>query len=146
MKANPGGTITGEAILGREVDIAEIWEKLEKRSVILTAERRVGKTCVMRKMAEYPRNGWMPLLCWVEHARHPIDCVEQIYSEASQMEAQSGKGKWLTRIRAAYQMISGTEIQGLRFPAPSRRLEATADQPRRGCCREYRQPHPYHAG
>ena len=116
MKANPGGTITGEAILGREVEIAEIWEKLEKRSVILTAERRVGKTCVMRKMAEYPRNGWMPLLCWVEHAIHPIDCVEQIYSEASQMEAQSGKSKWLTRIRAAYQTITGVEFKGWKLP------------------------------
>ena len=51
MKANPGGTITGEAILGREEEIASIWDTLEKRSVILTAERRVEKTCVLRKMA-----------------------------------------------------------------------------------------------
>ncbi len=26
MKANPGGTITGEAILGRETEIEDIWE------------------------------------------------------------------------------------------------------------------------
>ena len=61
MKANPGGTITGEAILGREREIADLWGKLEKRSVVFAAERRVGKTCVLRKMSENPRNGWMPL-------------------------------------------------------------------------------------
>ena len=116
MKANPGGTITGEAILGRETEIEDIWEKLDKRSVILTAERRVGKTCVLRKISEHPRNGWIPLLCWVEQARHPIDCVEEIYAGADRMEAQSGKGKWLNRIRSAYQSIAGAEFRGWKLP------------------------------
>ncbi len=75
MKANPGGTVTGKAIIGREKEIADIWKRLEKRSVVLTAERRVGKTCVLRKMSEKPRNRWLPLFCWVESDRHPIDCV-----------------------------------------------------------------------
>ena len=116
MKANPGGTITGDAILGREKEIKEIWEKLEKRSLILTAERRVGKTCVLRKMSDNPRNGWIPLFCWVESARHPIDCVQAIYSEASRLEARSGKGVWLGRVRSAYQTIAGTELRGWKLP------------------------------
>jgi len=116
MKANPGGHVTGEAIIGREKEIADIWTKLEKRSVILTAERRVGKTCVLRKMSEHPINRWLPLFCWVEACRHPIDCVEKIFFEASRLDAQSDKGIWLGRIRSAYKAISGTEISGWKLP------------------------------
>jgi len=72
MKANPGGTVTGDAIIGREKEIADIWMKLEKRSVIFTAERRVGKTCVLRKMSEHPRDGWLCLFCWVESTVIPL--------------------------------------------------------------------------
>ena len=117
MKANPGGTITGDAIIGREAELAEIWRKIEKRSVILNAERRVGKTCILRKMQENPQHDWIPLLCWVEDARHPIDFVEKIYAEAEQMEAQSKKGCWLRRVRKAYKKIAETEVQGWKLPS-----------------------------
>lgn len=116
MKANPGGIIDGDAIIGRENEIDEIWDTLEKRSVILTAERRVGKTCVLRKMSEHPRNGWIPLFCWVEQCAHPIECVEKIYEEALQMEVQSTKGVWLERIRSGYKTLAGTEIAGWQLP------------------------------
>jgi hypothetical protein len=117
MKANPGGSVDGEAIVGREVEISEIWRKLERQSVILTAERRVGKTCILKKMRAHPRNGWIPLLCWVEQCGHPIECIETIYGEAQRMEAQSNKGVWLGRIRSVYQRIAGTEIAGWKVPA-----------------------------
>jgi hypothetical protein len=65
MKANPGGTITSEAILGRENEIAAVWQMLEKRSCILSAERRVGKTSLLRKMTEHPQNGWIPVFVWL---------------------------------------------------------------------------------
>jgi hypothetical protein len=116
MKANPGGTVTGEAIIGRKKEIADIWTRLEKRSVVLTAERRVGKTCVLRKMYEIPRNGWLPLFCWVESDRHPIDCVGKIFSEANRLEARSDKGIWLGRIRSAYRTLAGAEISGWKLP------------------------------
>ncbi|MBT4087735.1 MAG: ATP-binding protein [Deltaproteobacteria bacterium] len=116
MKANPGGAVTGDAILGREDEISEMWAKLEKRSVILSAERRVGKTSVLRKMCDHPAKGWIPLFCFVEAARHPIDCVEKIFAEANQLEARSGKGVLLGRIRSAYQKVAGTEISGWKLP------------------------------
>jgi len=116
MKANPCGMVTGEAIIGREYEIDEIWGALEKRSVLLTAERRVGKTSVLRKMSGHPRNGWIPLLCWVEQCGHPIDCVQKIYDEALEMEVQSKKGIWLNRIRAGYKALAGTEIAGWQLP------------------------------
>jgi hypothetical protein len=41
-------------VIGRDQLIAQIWKMLEKSSVRFTAERRVGKTTVMAKMAAEP--------------------------------------------------------------------------------------------
>ena len=117
MQAVPGGNISGEAIIGREKEISDIWRTLEKQSVILTAERRVGKTCILRKMGEQPRNKWTPLTCSVEQCSHPIECVEKIYDQASLMEVQSTKGAWLKRIRSGYKKIAGTEVAGWKIPS-----------------------------
>lgn len=79
MKPNPGGIITGDAIIDREQEIDLIWRALQGKSVVLTSERRVGKTSVLRKMAENPKNGWTPILYWVEGKGHPIEFVEGLY-------------------------------------------------------------------
>ncbi len=116
MKANPGGAITGEAIIGRKVEIADIWRRLEKRSVLLSAERRVGKTTILRKMKEEPQDRWVPLLCFVEDARHPIDLVVKLYDQAKCMATQSRKGAFLSRVRKAREKLAGTEVAGWKLP------------------------------
>ena len=50
MKANPGGKIPIDSIDGRERTIEIIWDTLEQQSVIKTAERRIGKTCIAEMM------------------------------------------------------------------------------------------------
>ena len=116
MKANPGGTVQGEAIIGRDNEIRELWDRLEKQSVIVTSERRVGKTSVLRKMSENPVRGWIPLLCFVEQCGHPIECVEQVYKEAEQNEISSMKGVWLKRVRAFYKTLADTQVAGWHLP------------------------------
>ncbi len=61
MKANPGGQIAPEHVLGRDGLILDIWSTLEQQSVLLVAERRIGKTCLMRKMVAEPASGWRPV-------------------------------------------------------------------------------------
>ncbi len=61
MKTNPGGQLDPKEVLGRDDLIQELWETLEKQSVIMTAERRIGKTSVMSKMQAEPRSGWIPI-------------------------------------------------------------------------------------
>jgi hypothetical protein len=46
--------IDPQNVIGRDQLIAQIWKMLEKSSVRFTAERRVGKTTVMAKMAAEP--------------------------------------------------------------------------------------------
>lgn len=55
MKANPGGYIPPDEVLGRDKLIQRLWRILERQSLVLSAERRMGKTCVINKMrAEAP--------------------------------------------------------------------------------------------
>jgi len=41
MKANPGGQIIPDQVVGRDGLIRDLWETLERQSVLLTAERRI---------------------------------------------------------------------------------------------------------
>jgi len=43
MKANPGGEIASAEVMGRDHLIADLWGILEQQSVMLSAERRMGK-------------------------------------------------------------------------------------------------------
>jgi len=56
MRSNPGGQLAPADVLGRDKLIERLWRVLEGRSVILSAERRMGKTCLVKKMtAELPK-------------------------------------------------------------------------------------------
>ena len=51
MRANPGGYIPPQEVIGRNRLIAQLWRILARQSLVLTAERRMGKTSILRKMA-----------------------------------------------------------------------------------------------
>ena len=108
--------MTGEGIIGRSSELSALWSKLQKRSVLLSAERRVGKTCLLRKMAEDPPSGWTPLLIFVESARHPIDCVEAMYTMASEAQMRSAKGVWMNRVRKAYETLASGAAGAWKLP------------------------------
>jgi hypothetical protein len=44
MKTNPGGQLAANEVIGRDRLIAKLWQILERQSLVLTAERRMGKT------------------------------------------------------------------------------------------------------
>jgi hypothetical protein len=47
---NPGGQLDPADVFGRDVLIKRVWRILGRQSVVITAERRMGKTCLIRKM------------------------------------------------------------------------------------------------
>ena len=57
MRANPGGEIDPADVLGRGPLIQGIWRVLERQSLELTAERRIGKSSVIKKMTVEPAEG-----------------------------------------------------------------------------------------
>ena len=117
MKANPGGQIDTRDIIGRDELIQILWEIIEHgqdqpegQSVLLTAERRIGKTCVIRKMAAEPREGCLPILADLEKCHSANDFAETVYQDVDQFLK-----KWkkvARRSREFLQRFAGTELPG----------------------------------
>ena len=57
MKANPGGELALDEVIGRDQLIRRLWDTLNRQSVILIAERRMGKTSVIKKMVAWSTAG-----------------------------------------------------------------------------------------
>lgn len=55
--ASDSGKPAPSDIIGRDAFIADLWHILEERSLILSAERRFGKTYVIQKMEAEPPPG-----------------------------------------------------------------------------------------
>ena len=58
MRANPGGLLDIDDIVGRDEFLAQLWDVFDWNSVSLEADRRVGKTSVLRKLCAAPPSGW----------------------------------------------------------------------------------------
>ncbi len=82
MKANPGGNIDPADAYGRDELIARIWEQLETQCVLLNAERRIGKTTVIKKMVAEPRDGWVPIFQDLEKVHSAEDFAREVYEAA----------------------------------------------------------------
>lgn len=61
MKANPGGNLDPQQVYGRDALIEMLWDRLESQSIVINAERRIGKTQILRKMLAEPRPSWKPI-------------------------------------------------------------------------------------
>ncbi len=98
-------------VVGRDKLIETIWKKLETWSLQFTAERRVGKTTVMTKMAAEPKAGYEVLFMDLEGIDSPTRFVELIINRALPLlSAASKMKKWLDDFRDA---TGGTDIGGV---------------------------------
>jgi hypothetical protein len=60
-----GGMAVGSNFYGREADIHNIWELLQKqKNILFRAPRRFGKTSLLNHIAQNPRKGWQ--VCFVD--------------------------------------------------------------------------------
>ena len=121
MKANPGGKIAPENVLGRERIIELIWDTLEQQSVIKTAERRIGKTTIADKMLAEPRAGWHPVFQDLERFHTANDFAISIYKAVDSLLTKNQRAA--RRSKEFFTLLGGSEIGGvLKIPA----LPATA--------------------
>ena len=58
-------------IVGREKEMNVLWGLLDDTSVVLASIRRIGKSSVLKKMAEQPKSGWKAIF-------HPVSGVKSI--------------------------------------------------------------------
>lgn len=111
MRANPGGQIPPSEVVGRDDFIARLWQTIEQQSLLLSAERRMGKTCIVKKMvAEAPADR----LCVfrdLEQVRTPLEFAQTVFRD---VEDQLGKLKWAAeKTRQLLKELGGTEIAGV---------------------------------
>lgn len=105
--ANPGGVLDPAEVVGRDKLVARLWAVLEKRSLYITAERRMGKTSVVRdKMSKEPPIGVRMVYLDVSQASSPLDFVEKLLNGCSDLldfgkKAKlfiSSLGKWASNL------------------------------------------------
>jgi len=115
MKANPGGYIPPDEVIGRDELIQRLWRILERQSLVLCAERRLGKTCVIKKMeAEGPQDR-LPIYRDIENMHTPLEFVETVFRDVEGY--LSGLKRTANRARQFLAQFSGAEVGDfIKFP------------------------------
>ena len=111
MKANPGGQIDIRAVVGRDHLIRQIWDTIAQQSVVMTAERRIGKTTIIKKMLAEPDSGWIPVFQDLERCHTASEFAMAVYKEIHQFLCN--KGKAARRAKEWFTAMGGAEIGGL---------------------------------
>ncbi|NLS95915.1 MAG: AAA family ATPase [Planctomycetaceae bacterium] len=103
--------VAPENVVGRDKLIGRIWKAIDQGSVVFTAERRIGKTTVLKKMqAESPPNK-VVLYADLEKVDSPTRFVEVVLTDLKNYQSKKAAiGRWLGGL---VESIGGTEIGGV---------------------------------
>jgi hypothetical protein len=114
MKTNPGGLIAPKNVIGRDSFIDQLWQALEQQSVIILAERRIGKSSILRKITKEKPQKWLPILWDVEGIDSLPRFVQGLRSELEPYLNKTEQGKqWLTKI---HHFLAGAKLLGVEMP------------------------------
>ncbi|MCA9008630.1 MAG: hypothetical protein KDB01_02735, partial [Planctomycetaceae bacterium] len=103
--------VSPAGVVGRNQLIERIWQRLKSKSVRFLAERRVGKTSVLKKMVAEPTAGFHPIFLDLEKVHSADRFVEVLLSELkSLMSIKDKAAKGFGDILA---MFGGTEVAGM---------------------------------
>ncbi len=58
MRNRTGKPVRSTDFFDRDQELAELWHLVERDSVLMLAPRRVGKTSILLRMRDQPRDGW----------------------------------------------------------------------------------------
>lgn len=116
LKSNPGGVVPVEGIIGRDALCQSAWNTLDVQSVVMSAERRIGKTSLLRKMAAESPSEWVVLSRDLERLHSASDFANAVYKDVEQHLS-----KWKRtagRARQLLKSLGGIEVGGiLKLPA-----------------------------
>ena len=113
FKANPGGQIAPEEVIGRDLLITHLWERLEQQSFIFSGERRIGKSTILKKMKAEAPPGMLPIYRDLEGIRTPIEFVEGVWQDTETYLREAGQAR---RVRDFLSQLIGTQFNDFRFP------------------------------
>ena len=113
FKANPGGQISPEEIVGRNQLIKELWERLRQQSFIFSGERRIGKSSTLKKMVSQAPEDMLPIYRDLEGIRTPIEFVEAVWQDTETYLREEGKAR---RVREYVGGLIGSQFTAYQFP------------------------------
>jgi AAA+ ATPase superfamily predicted ATPase len=118
LKSNPGGQLAPDEVVGRDRLVARLWDTLEGRSVILTAERRMGKTSVLKKLEAQPLKGFVTIRRDLENISSPLEFVERLFDDIkSQLKLSD---QWANDFKRVVKSLEGLEVEvlgtGIKLP------------------------------
>jgi hypothetical protein len=114
MKANPGGAIAPAEVMGRDKLIVDLWGILEQQSVILSAERRMGKTSVIKKMQAEATADKLPIYRDLEDVKSPLEFVEKVFKDVENY--LTGFNRTAKKTRGLLERLGGAEFSGFKLP------------------------------
>ena len=117
MKANPGGQIDTKLAIGRGPLVQVLWETIALQSMVITAERRIGKTTVIKKMRDEPIEGWLPVFQDLERCHSAGEFAMTVYVEIHRFLGT--KGKIARRCKELFEKLGGSEVAGF-FKLPEK--------------------------
>jgi hypothetical protein len=98
-------------IVGRDHLIRRIWKQLETHSLRFTAERRVGKTTVLKEMARNPPKDVVAIFIDLEGVSSPLRFAETLLTHVAPALKKLAQTKtWFTGLMDS---IGGIEIAGI---------------------------------
>jgi len=114
MKTNPGGQLAVDEIIGRELISKTIWDILKNQSVIMTAERRIGKTSILAILEDKPEENWVAIYSDLEKIRTTQEFSNLIYNTVQQYLSKTQQAKNIVKKLGEY--IGGVEANGYKLP------------------------------
>ena len=117
MQINPGGRLNTKDVMGRDGEIARYWRVLERQGLVISAERRIGKTHIVLKMRDECRSGYLPIYQDLESVHSIADLLRSIYGAVQQ---SSGTPPGLKARIAKWSGLLPGKIAGVDLPTANR--------------------------
>ena len=94
MQINPGGRLQPEDVIGRDREIARYWKILDRQGLVISAERRIGKTHILLKMREECSISYLPVYQDLEAIHSVGELVRSIYAVVESTSFKARVAKW----------------------------------------------------
>jgi hypothetical protein len=79
MRINPGGRLDTSDVVGRDSEISRYWSILDRQGLVLSAERRIGKTHIALKMLDECHPQFIPFYQDLEGVHSIRELLRSIY-------------------------------------------------------------------
>jgi len=125
VEINPGGRLPIKDVVGRDAEILRYWKILRRQGLILSAERRIGKTHIVLKMRDECPDDYLVFYQDLESVHSLLELARALYSAVS--DSLSAAGRARAKV-ADWSRLVPTRLAGLELPDAKDHWKAILDQ------------------